>query len=102
MLLLPRLIEDYLPHRMPWRHLIDTRHVRIHDCDMVDLEVFKSSGSDMVELGDNHEIYPPNSQRHTTRQIVVDMNVNINLVPIEKVTDLPCRLPMSVFHLLQL
>ena len=66
---------------------------------MVVLEDIKNSGGDMVELGDNHAMDPPNGQRRTVWLLVIDVHVNLNIVPLEPVTDLPHRLTTSICHL---
>ena len=55
---------------------------------MVALESLKSNGGDTGKLGDKNDMNPPNKIRRTFQKLVVDVYVNINLVPLEPVSDL--------------
>ena len=62
---------------------------------MVYTEALKSSGGNTGELGDNHDMDPPNRRRRTVRLLVVDVYANLNIVPLEPVSDLPHILYVS-------
>ena len=56
---------------------------------MVALESLKISDGDTGELGNNHDMYPPNRQRRTVPLLVIDMNFNKNRVALKPVAELP-------------
>ena len=75
---------------MKQRRLHRHKTCPIHcDSDMVALEDIENSGGNTGELGNNHEMNPPNRQRHIVQLLVIDVHVNIKLIPIELVADLP-------------
>ena len=56
---------------------------------MVALESLKSNDGNTGELGNNHDMDPPNMQNLTARILVIDVHVNQNSVPLKPVDDLP-------------